>query len=137
MEVEYGYCYFKTGPGVNKGTKSKEHFWIDALTPPSRTPSGLLQIKNTNEGESITNIEIWDTKYQDKPILKTREEDGSLSFGETFYYYLPVGDYVITFKKGKKANDTKTYKLAGTESVKIKFTETTSLDSSFNFMEVE
>lgn len=135
-EITYGSCHFySSGADFKTNTNSPNlgDVQYTPVIPPSRTPTGLLKITNTNEGEYISDVVIKNKKGE---VEYSSSGKGSIAFEDAFLRYIPTGEYTVEFKMGENAHSTKTYVLSE-GSLDIKRGETLSLNSAFDFEEKE
>ena len=135
-EITYGSCHFySTGADfkTNNNRPKLGDVQYTPIIPPSRTPTGLLTITNTNEGEYISDVVI---KNQKGEVEYSSSGKGSIEFESAFMRYIPTGEYTVEFQMGENAHSTKTYILSE-GSLAIKRGETLSLNSAFDFEEKE
>jgi hypothetical protein len=131
----YGSCWYESNAGFiqshwNDAVVGSPTFTV-ALTPPSRTPTGVLSIINSMPpGTFITDIKIWKSTSSttDKPDFTVPR---SYASGVTIKTFLPVGSYWIECKAGPNAASLSSYHVS--TPVKIERAATTTLHSGFEF----
>jgi hypothetical protein len=129
----YGSCHFYTTTIDFRvsSTEIKTNARCFRLTPPNRTPTGMLTLHNSStEFDNLTATNIRVTKSGTTTTLP-----GSISPGQTQEYNLPTGTYRIDLQMGPDRQHLTDYFLEGVTIPRGE--KTKSINMPFDFTEVK